>query len=174
MSYAIVFQTIVLENNGKIYHFSRSGCNNDDYGRTAEDFTLKIYDTKEQALKDIERFKGCFDDELKINSKFVSYDYYYNYLKKKIENPLSLEQFKNNYYYGFLLLKSVNCLNNNVEYKNIQEFNNAYYDLLKQYNTIRTMYNYEDLKFEDLKNDLGYVRIYIASKPTSKPRKFRK
>lgn len=36
MSYEIVFQTIVLEYNGKIYHFSRSGCNNDDYGRKAE------------------------------------------------------------------------------------------------------------------------------------------
>lgn len=162
MSYEIVFATLIVEKNGMIYHFNRSGCNNDDFGRKADDFTLKIYDNKDSALKDIERFKNCFDDELKLNSKFVSYDYYYNYLKKKIEKPLSYEKFKSDYSSGFSQLKSIKCLNNEREYTP-REFNTIYYNLLKEYNSIRIMYNYQDLQFEDLTgiNDLSSVRIYI-------------
>ena len=162
MSYGIVFQTVMVEKENKIYWFNRSGCNNDDFGRKAEDFTLKIYDNKETALKDIERFKGCFENDLKLSGKFVSYDYYYNYLKKKIEKPLSYEKFKSDYCNGFSQLKSIKCLNNNCEYIP-QEFNSIYYDLLKEYNSIRIMYNYQDLEFEDLTNieDLKSVRIYI-------------
>lgn len=107
MSYSIIFQTLMVEKNGKIYWFNRSGCNNDDFGRKAEDFTLKIYDNKESALKDIERFKGYYEYNLKLSGKMVSYDYYYNYLKKKIEKPLSYEKFKSDYCSGFSQLKSI-------------------------------------------------------------------
>lgn len=162
MRYEIVFATIIVEKNGKIYHFNRSGCDNDDFGRKADDFTLKIYDNKELALKDIQRFKNCFDENLKLNGKFVSYDYYYNYLKKKIEKPLSYEKFKSDYCNSYSQLKSIKCLNNDCEY-NPQEFNSVYYDLIKQYNGIKVMYNYQDLDFEDLTGieDLSSVKIYI-------------
>ena len=162
MSYAIVFQTIVVEKENKIYWFNRSGRNNDDFGRKASDFTLTIYDNKELALKGVERFKNCFDDELKLSGKIVNYDYYYNYLKKKIEKPLSYEKFKSDYCNSYSQLKSIKCLNNDCEY-NPQEYNSVYYDLRKKYNAIRIMYNYQDLKFEDLTGitDLTSVRIYI-------------
>ena len=48
MSYSIVFETkIVKLSDGRIIHFNRQGCNNDDAGRKKDDFTAKIYTEKE-------------------------------------------------------------------------------------------------------------------------------
>ena len=164
MSYEIVFKTIVVEKDGKIYHFSRSGCNNDDAGRTDEDYVVKVYNNREIALKDIEKkFKGCFDEDLKLNSKFVNYDYYYRYLKKKIEKPINYENFKIEYYSSFQELVNITCLNNNCSYS-ILEYNNAWRELYDKYGVLTIRHNFKDLQFEDLENKLNNVRIYIKKK----------
>lgn len=163
MSYEIVFKTVVVENNDKIYHFFRSGCNNDDAGRKDDEFDVKVYDNKEHALKDIERFKGAFEDYLKLNSKFVTYDYYYRYLKKKIEKPLSFEKFKKDYYYSFSLLESISCKNNGVNYT-ANEFNKIWRDLQKEYGRITISYNFKDLQLEELTSNMKSVRVYIKKR----------
>ena len=164
MSYEIVFKTVVVENNDKIYHFFRSGCNNDDAGRKDEDFTVKVYKNKELALNDIEkRFKGCYEEDLKLNGKFVNYDYYYKYLKKKIEKPLSFEKFKKDYYYSLSLLESITCKNNGINYT-ANEFNKIWRDLQKEYGRITISYNFKDLQLEELTPNMESVRIYIKKR----------
>ena len=161
MSYAIVFQTLMVEKNNRIYHFSRCGCNNDDCGRKADDFTLKIYENKEEALNDIKRFENDFEDILKINNKMVYFDYYYHYLKKKIEKPLSYEKFKSDYCSGFSQLVEIICKNNNRTYKP-NNFNKIYYDLLKEFGSISLKYHYDNnIQFDDLTNEMQNLRIYI-------------
>lgn len=158
MSYEIIFKTVIVEKENKIYHFSRSGCNNDDQGRKDDEFILKVYENKESALNDILWFKGCTEYELKLNSKFVNYDYYYNYLKKKIEKPLSYDQFNKNYYTCFQKLENILCINNNTYYDNFN--NEIYYNLLKEFKNIRLLYNYKDVNFNELDNNFT-GRIYI-------------
>lgn len=163
MSYGIVFQTIVVENNGRIYHFDRSGCNNDNAGRQQDDFIVKVYENRETALKDIERFKDCFEEDLKLSGKFVNYDYYYRYLKKKIDKPISYENFKNNYYYHFQQLKTITCRNNNKNYEPA-EYSKEFYSLLKEYGCITISQNWSDLSIDELRNDLNGLRIYIRKR----------
>lgn len=44
MSYSMIFETkIVKLSDGRIIHFDRSGCNNDDSGRRKDDFSGTIY-----------------------------------------------------------------------------------------------------------------------------------
>lgn len=164
MSYEIVFKTIIVEKDGKIYHFSRSGCNNDNAGRKDEDYTVKVYNNRETALKDIEKkFKGGFEEDLKLNSKFVNYDYYYKYLKKKIEKPINYKTFKTEYYSDFHELVNFTCLNNNCTYS-ILEDENVWTELYNKYGILTIRRNFKELQFEDLENKLNNVRIYIKKR----------
>lgn len=83
MSYSIIFETIIVKlADGRIMHLDRSGCNNDNAGRTRDDFTAKIY-TEEEFLAKANGYKenrlpyskgGDFD--LKIIGRNASlYDY---------------------------------------------------------------------------------------------------
>ena len=62
MSYSIVFETkIVNLPDGRILHLDRSGCNNDNCGRTEYDFTGKIY-SKESFQEYIKKFIDTEND----------------------------------------------------------------------------------------------------------------
>lgn len=171
MSYEIVFKTLAVERNDKIYLFSRIGCNNDDMGRKDDDFIVEIYDSKELALKDIEkRFKGCYEAELKLNGKFVNYDYYYNYLKKKIDKPLSIETFDRDYNYYFKELVDITCFTNGKSYTP-EEYNKVWRDLLYQYNKLSSRYNFKEIGFDDLVNTYNgqsNIGIYIRKRKVVK------
>ena len=57
MGYTMIFATkIVNLSDGRIVHFDRSGCNNDDEGRKPNDWTAKVY-TEQEFKKRIESFK---------------------------------------------------------------------------------------------------------------------
>lgn len=158
MSYDIVFKTIVVKKNNKIYHFSKCG-------RESWDYVVKVYDNKAQALKDIERFKGGFEEYLKLNSKLVNYDYYYRYLKKKIDKPITYKNFKNDYDYTFTTMKifKIYCFNNQ-KYYTPKEFENVYQELKNKYGLVYSADYGDELEFEDLSNDLENLKIIISRK----------
>ena len=57
MGYPMIFGTkIVNLSDGRIIHFDRSGCNNDDEGRKPNDWTAKVY-TQQEFKNRIESFK---------------------------------------------------------------------------------------------------------------------
>ena len=58
MGYSMIFETkIVTLSDGRLIHFDRSGCNNDDAGRRQDEFTGKVY-TEDEFRKRIESFKN--------------------------------------------------------------------------------------------------------------------
>ena len=57
MGYPMIFGTkIVNLSDGRVVHFDRSGCNNDDEGRNPNDWTAKVY-TQQEFKNRIESFK---------------------------------------------------------------------------------------------------------------------
>lgn len=83
MSYTIIFETkIVKLADGRFLHLSLQGCNNDDAGRTRDDFHGKIYTEKdfkvyiENLKKHSKPMKESEYFDLKIGSRYVTqYDY---------------------------------------------------------------------------------------------------
>ena len=57
MGYPMIFGTkIVNLSDGRVIHFDRSGCNNDDEGRKPNDWTARVY-TQQEFKNRIESFK---------------------------------------------------------------------------------------------------------------------
>ncbi len=57
MGYSIIFETYIVKlPDGRIIHFDRSGCNNDNMGRKQNEFTGKIYNV-DDFIKYAEKFK---------------------------------------------------------------------------------------------------------------------
>ena len=47
MSYSIIFETKIIKlSDGRLLHLNLSGCNNDDAGRSRDDWNGKIYTEK--------------------------------------------------------------------------------------------------------------------------------
>ena len=97
MSYSIVFETKILKlPDGKIIHFSRNGCNNDDCGRKKDEFTANVYNSEQEFIKFAEKFKDENPEQeycLKIGSKWATLNDYYNHLVRMLKRGKSLEQF---------------------------------------------------------------------------------
>ncbi len=98
MSYSIVFETKVVRlPDGRVIHFDRSGCNNDNEGRQKDDFRAEIY-TEEKFIEKANRFKqnskpykageGSWD--LKIGNRFATYYDYGEHLLRMLKRALSL------------------------------------------------------------------------------------
>jgi len=83
MSYNIIFETKVVElSDGRILHLSLQGCNNDNAGRTRDDFRGTIYSREafithaEHLKKDCVPYKDADNFTMKIYSRYAtSYDY---------------------------------------------------------------------------------------------------
>jgi len=99
MSHSIIFETIFVKlSDGRLLHLDRSGCNNDNAGRSRDDFTGKIYTIA--ALH--ERIKHYMDDDeptdgyqLKICGKWRSYYQYGEHLMRMSKRALPYLDFTN-------------------------------------------------------------------------------
>lgn len=100
MSYSIIFGTkIVNLSDGRVLHFFRSGCNNDDVGRKRDEWFAAIY-TQQEFKNRIEGFKkslkpykegGFF--ELKIYGRPASFYDYGNHLERMKKRAKSYKDF---------------------------------------------------------------------------------
>lgn len=103
MSYDIIFQTKIVDlGDGRIIHFSRQGCNNDDEGREKNIYRGFIHD-REFFVEDAEEYirdgvpyseGGAF--ELKIGSRPASMYDYGKHLLRMLKRAENVEQFNQN------------------------------------------------------------------------------
>ena len=113
MSHSIIFETkIVNLKDGRILHLDRSGCNNDNAGRSRDEFTGKIY-TKEDFIKYAEHFinDDTNDYELQIGSKWSTYNNYGNHLLRMLKRAKTWDEYSKERTMRQQNLKAYTCLN---------------------------------------------------------------
>lgn len=99
MSYSIIFETkIVRLPDGRILHLSLQGCNNDNAGRSRDDFRGKIYaeeEFKEMAenfKKDRLPMKEADGFDLKIGSRYCTYYDYGEHLLRMLKRSITWDE----------------------------------------------------------------------------------
>lgn len=159
MSYPIIFETkIVKLSDGRIIHFDRSGCNNDDVGRRKNEFTAEIYSVDafmekiEKLKKNSKPIKECdpHDWELKINSRCAtSYDYG-EHLLRMFKRAISYENLINTFCFRAEYLTGIELIEPEHKTMTVEEFDKVFYDLLYKGSglTYRRMIEYPDIKKE--------------------------
>ena len=170
MGYSIVFETkIVLLSDGRLIHFSRDGCNNDDFGRRRDEFTAKIY-TREEFERCAKCFmensaphteeKPCFD--LKIGNRIASYYDYGAHLLRMLSRA--------KLYSAFIRERNVNaqyCTGIEIEkpyrqFVSCREFEDTWRDLLQKYGHVS--YN-RIMEYPDIRDENAIVKLIEKDTP---------
>ena len=174
MSYSVIFETkIVKLSDGRLLHLDLSGCNNDNSGRSRDDWNGKIY-TKEDFIKYAENFmkdskpsKESDGFDLKIRSKYCTWYDYGSHLLRMMKRAVTLDELKHSgKYVSFNRLDGATVWEDEKEIEmSMEEFDDYYYK--KLYNGgIKYRINYTLLKTEkeivEAMDSGKSVRIYIS------------
>lgn len=174
MSYSIIFETEIIKlSDGRLLHLNLSGCNNDNVGRSRDDWNGKIY-TEDAFIKYAEGFmegskpvKESDGWDLKIRSKYSTWYDYGKYLLKMMKKAITLEELKQSgKYVSFHRVNGMTVFEDEKEIEMaIDEFHSYYYE--KIYNGgVRYRVNYTLLETEEdiIKafDDGCSIRIYIG------------
>ncbi len=100
MSYSIIFKTVIVKlDDGRIVHFNRSGCNNDNAGRQKDEFSAHIFADKNDFRIYAERFlnnslpyKEGGEFNLKLLGRNASYYDYGAHLLRMLNRALTIDQ----------------------------------------------------------------------------------
>lgn len=174
MSYSIIFETKIIKlSDGRLLHLDLSGCNNDNAGRSRDDWNGKTYTEDdfvkyaEEFMKDSKPSKECNGFDLKIRSKYVTWYDYGKHLLRMMKKATTLEELRySGKYVSFNRIDGATVFEDEKEIEmSMEEFDSYYYK--KLYNGgIRYRINYTLLETE---NDIveafdgGYgIRIYIS------------
>ena len=131
MSYSIIFQTkIVNLPDGRIIHFSRNGCNNDDCGRDKNgyEFTGKIYNKKdfiqyaENFKVDSAPYKESGNFELKIGSRCASCYDYGEHLLRMMKRAENYSDFIKKHCFRSMYCKGVHIIKPENKWMTLDEF----------------------------------------------------
>jgi len=174
MSYSIIFETKIIKlSDGRLLHLDLSGCNNDNSGRSRDDWNGKIYtkddfiEYAEKFMKDSRPFKESNEFDLKIRSKCSTWYDYGKHLLRMMKRAVTLEELRySGKYVSFNRVDGATVYENEKEIEmTMEEFDSYYYK--KLYNGgIRYRINYTLLETEeDIVNALDSrkpVRIYIS------------
>lgn len=104
MSYEVIYDTIIATDGDKIIEFTRQ-CSNNCYPKPKKWEYMGIVYDKEKWQSLINNLLLCDDmhDGIKLNSRWVTYNQYGNYLKRKTNKAITLNEFMQNatiYHYG--------------------------------------------------------------------------
>ena len=134
MGYSIIFETYIVKlPDGRIIHFDRSGCNNDDSGRKQDEFTGKIYSVND-FIKYAENFKvdskpkkeaDYFD--MRIGNRYVTFYDYGEYLLRKLKRAENLDDFLRSTHFNARYCKAIEVLSPEHKDMTLEEFNDYYY-----------------------------------------------
>lgn len=174
MSYSIIFETKIIKlSEGRLLHLYLSGCNNDNAGRSRDDWNGKIYTEDafvkyaEEFIKDSKPSKECNEFDLRIRSKYVTWYDYGKHLLRMMKKATTLEELRHSgKYVSFNRVDGATVFEDEKEIEmSMEEFDSYYYE--KLYNGgIRYRINYTLLETEkDIVEafDGGYgIRIYIS------------
>lgn len=154
MSYSIIFETkIVKLPDGKIIHFSRQGCNNDNCGRRKDEFHAELYNSEQEFIQFAEQFKGDEPElgfELKIGSKKSSFNDYYKHLIRMFKRGKTLEQVAESFVVSGHYVDTVDVYEPERVTLSADEFDNRFYKYLYSGNTFRYRTNEITLHITDL------------------------
>ena len=174
MSYSIIFETKIIKlKDGRLLHLSLSGCNNDNLGRSRDDWRGKIY-TKDafikyanDFMKDSKPSKECNGFDLKIRSKYSTYYDYGKHLLRMMKKAVTLEELRQSgKYVSFSRIDGATVYEGEKETEmSMEEFDNYFYKKLYD-GGLKYRINYTLLQTEEeiVKSfDEGYNnRIYIS------------
>lgn len=169
MSYSIIFETkIVKLSDGRLLHLSLSGCNNDNSGRSRDDWQGKIY-TKDDFKKYVEGFmqgsrptKETGEWDLKIRSRYCTMYDYGKHLLRMMNRAVTLDELQAQKCASFNRFDNVTVYENDKEAKMTMEefetYRSSHYTYKFRYNCTN-LKNEKDIA-EAFDNDYT-VRIYI-------------
>jgi hypothetical protein len=132
MSYSIIFETKIVElTDGRLLYLDRSGCNNDDSGRTLDDFRGEIY-TEEKFKERAESFMKEKSEywELKIGSKCVTYYDYGKHLLRMRDRAKKYNDFIKERYFSAKRYDGVELIEPEEKTLTAEEFDEIFYKLL--------------------------------------------
>lgn len=183
MSYSIIFETkIVLLSDGRILHFTRNGCNNDNAGRHKDDFDASIH-TKEDFFAIIEGYKahshpynqsepGNWD--MKIGTRIATYYDYGEHLMRMYKRALPYKEFIKRYGFYSSICTGVQLYAPEERILSLKEFQDNYYELLNRTGRLSYRHLTEVL---DTKNEALIVKHIEDENPLTfeiiKHKKFR-
>lgn len=165
MSYSIIFETkIVKLSDGRIIHFNRSGCNNDNAGRSKDDFSAKIY-TVDEFVQKAENYKknskpykeaDCM--ELKIGSRYATYFDYGEHLLRMLKRAKTYTEFINSFYFSVEQLTGIQLHKPEEKFMTVDEFDKEFYKLL--YNEGMTYTRL--MEYPDIRDEENLIRLIEA------------
>ena len=171
MSYSIIFETkIVKLSDGRIIHFDRSGCNNDDAGRRKDDFSAKVY-TLEEFMRQAENYKrnskpykeAAYMD-LKIGSRPATMYDYGDHLLRMLKRAKPYDEFIKSVYFRVRHLTGIQLHKPVERFMTVEEFDKEFYKLL--YSGCGMSYT-RLIEYPDIKDEKNIVRLIESSESLS-------
>jgi len=169
MSYLIIFETKFIKlSDGRLLHLDRSGCNNDTSGRDRGDFAGKIY-TYEELQKHVISFMESEKTEgweLKIGSKFATYQDYGKHLATMANRAKTYEEFNNERYFYATRYDGVELLqpeNKTLTAKEFDQYWSDNYGKTYSYRRLTTRLNSEEEIITSLENNKP-ISFYVGKK----------
>lgn len=165
MSYSIIFETkIVKLSDGRIIHFDRSGCNNDNVGRSKNDFSAKIY-TVDEFIQKVENYKKNSKPyketdymELKIGSRYATFFDYGEHLLRMLKRAKTYTEFINSFYFSVEHLTGIQLHKPEEKFMTVEEFNKVFYKLLYSGGMTYTKL----MEYPDIKDEENLIRLIEA------------
>lgn len=173
MSYGIIFKNIVVRYNDKVLWFERFGCNNDDHGRSDRDYTLKVFNNDNEYINYFSKWLGCEEEQVRMNSKFITLDKYSQNMLKKLNKAITIEDFYNLYSSYFRVVKCFNVKKDNILLETIPEEDFNFYNVKEKYKEMKNVLIWretKDLSLEEVLSleDLSKVEIAIYKRKVYK------
>lgn len=166
MSYSIIFETkIVKLSDGRIIHFDRSGCNNDNAGRRKDDFTAKIYTVDEfvqkaeSYKKNSKPYKEADCMELKIGSRYATMYDYGEHLLRMLKRAKPYAEFIKSLCFYVNHLTGIQLHKPEERFMTVAEFDKEFYKLL--YSGSGMTYT-RLMEYPDIKDEENLVRLIEA------------
>lgn len=144
MGYSIIFKTIiVLLSDGRLIHFSRDGCNNDDAGRKEDEFTARIYSRSEFEkcakgfMENSTPFaKDSTGFDLKIGSRPATYYDYGAHLLRMLKRAKSYTDFLREYSVTVRYCTGIELLKPYRQFISCREFEDTWAELTRNYSQV--------------------------------------
>lgn len=172
MGYSIVFETkIVLLSDGRLIHFSRDGCNNDDSGRRRDEFTAKIYTLAEfeQGARGFMKNsaphteeKPCFD--LKIGSRVASYYDYGAHLLRMLKRAKPYNEFIRERNVSAQYCTGIEIEKPRHQIVSCREFEDTWRDLLHKHGHVSYS---RIMEYPDIRDESAIVKLIEKNTPMS-------
>lgn len=150
MSYSIIFETKVVKlSDGRILHLSLDGCNNDDSGRSRDEFRGILY-KNEEAFEELAqsylRKKSDYDGfDIKIGSNYVNINEYGSHLLRMLERAKTFSELTKNRTLRAIQFDGVEMLEPEEKTFTPDEFEEVFYKLV---------YSSERLRYKRLTTSL--------------------